>query len=107
MPTRRRRTLFRVRRTGVVAAVLLAALAGSPGSIQAHQNTAGSARSAGLPATTADDPGGLPAGWRLTGEGAARQLVWRSDEPVPISDAGVTFYSGDRFLGRPVGSSDG
>ncbi|MFD5637189.1 hypothetical protein ACFWJM_24040 [Streptomyces sp. NPDC127077] len=100
--------MFRVRRTGVVAAVLLAALAGSPGSTQAHQNTAGSARSAGLASTTdAVDPGGLPAGWSLTGEGAARQLVWRSDKPVPISDAGVAFYSGDRFLGRPVGSSDG
>ncbi|MFF3883804.1 hypothetical protein [Streptomyces sp. NPDC001914] len=100
--------MFRVRRTGVVAALLLAALAGSPGSTQAQQNTAGPARSAGpASAADADDPGGLPAGWSLTGAGAARQLVWRSDRPVPISDAGVAFYSGTRFLGRPVGTPDG
>ncbi|WP_329303334.1 hypothetical protein OG410_38140 [Streptomyces sp. NBC_00659] len=98
--------MFRVRRIGVVAAVLLAAVAGSPGSTQAQHNTAGSARSVGS-ASAADADGGLPAGWSLTGEGAARQLVWRSAEPVPMSDSGVAFYSGDRFLGRPVGEPDG
>ncbi|WRZ88575.1 hypothetical protein OHB54_05580 [Streptomyces sp. NBC_01007] len=106
MPTKRRRTLFRVRRIGIVAAVLLAAVAGSPGSTQAQQNTAGSARSAGL-APTADSDGPLPAGWSVTGEGTARQLVWRANAPVPISDSGVAFYAGDRFLGRPVGAPDG
>nr|WP_225860299.1 hypothetical protein [Streptomyces triticiradicis] len=106
MPTRRRRTLFRVRRIGIVAAVLLAAVAGSPGSTQAQQGTAGSARPA-APAPAVDADGGLPAGWSVTGEGAARQLVWHSDEPVPISDSGVAFYAGDRFLGRPVGAPDG
>ncbi|MFD6551147.1 hypothetical protein [Streptomyces sp. NPDC058398] len=98
--------MFRVRRIGVVAALLLAAVAGSPGSTQAQHNTAGSARSTGsAPAENAD--GGLPAGWSVTGGGAARQLVWRSAEPVPISDSGVAFYSGDRFLGRPLGAPDG
>ncbi|MFE9877535.1 hypothetical protein [Streptomyces sp. NPDC005784] len=98
--------MFRVRRIGVVAAVFLAAVAGSPGSTHAQQNTNGSAQSEGrAPAAAAD--GGLPAGWSVAGEGAARQLVWRSDTPVPISDSGVTFYAGDRFLGRPVGASNG
>lgn len=101
----RRRTLFRVRRIGVVAAVLLAAVAGSPGSTQAEDATAGSARSAGPGSSDAD--GGAPAGWTITGEGAARQLVWRSDAPVPVTDSGVAFYSGDRLLGRPVGTPDG
>ncbi|MFI0960401.1 hypothetical protein ACH4S8_03105 [Streptomyces sp. NPDC021080] len=98
--------MFRVRRTGVVAAVLLAAVAGSPGSTQAHQDPAGSARVAGR-APAADTDGKLPAGWSVTGEGAARQLVWHSDKPVPISDSGVAFYAGDRFLGRPAGAPDG
>ncbi|MFE1291054.1 hypothetical protein [Streptomyces sp. NPDC058751] len=95
--------MFRVRRTGIIAALLIAAVAGSPGPAQARQDTAGPASSA--PAAAAD--GGLPAGWSVTGEGAARQLVWRSDEPVPLSDSGVSFYSGDRLLGRPVGTPDG
>lgn len=98
--------MFRVRRIGIVAAVLLAAVAGSPGSTQAQQNAEGSARSA-VPAPAADSEGRLPAGWSVTGEGAARQLVWRADAPVPISDSGVSFYAGDRFLGRPVGEPDG
>ncbi|MER5472024.1 hypothetical protein [Streptomyces sp. NPDC002685] len=98
--------MFRVRRIGVVAAVLLAAVAGSPGAAQIPEAAAGSARSAGL-AAAADTDGGLPAGWSVTGEGAARQLVWRSDGPVPISDSGVAFYAGERFLGRPVGTQDG
>ncbi|MGW3665046.1 hypothetical protein [Streptomyces sp. NPDC005141] len=97
--------MFRVRRIGVVAAVLLAAVAGSPGSTQAEETAAGSARSAG-PASS-DSDGGPPAGWSVTGEGAARQLVWRADAPVPVTDAGVAFYAGDRLLGRPVGAPDG
>ncbi|WP_339133582.1 hypothetical protein WJM95_30545 [Streptomyces sp. f51] len=98
--------MFRVRRTGVAAAVLIAVAAGSPGTTQAQQNTAGSAWSA-RPVAAADADGGLPAGWSVTGREAARQLVWRSDGPVPVSDSGVAFYSGDRFLGRPVGTADG
>ncbi|MFD8733803.1 hypothetical protein ACFV06_02670 [Streptomyces sp. NPDC059618] len=104
MPTRRRRTLFRVRRTGVVAAVLVAAVAGSPGSTQAQQNIADPVRSV---RPVADAGGGLPAGWSVTGRGAVRQLVWQADRPVPLSDSGVAFYSGDRLLGRPAGSPDG
>ncbi|WUK86658.1 hypothetical protein OHT01_04280 [Streptomyces sp. NBC_00358] len=100
------KALFRVRRTGVVAAVLCAAVAGSPGSTQAQENTAGTAQSAGH-ASAAAVRGPLPAGWSVTGGGAARQLVWRSDRPVPVTDSGVAFYAGDRFLGRPVGAPDG
>ncbi|MFF1703174.1 hypothetical protein [Streptomyces sp. NPDC058252] len=78
-------------------------MAGSPGVGHAEQAAAGAARSA----LSADSGGELPVGWQITGEGAARQLVWRSDDPVPVSDSGVEFYAGDRLLGRPVGSRDG
>jgi hypothetical protein len=99
MPTKRRRTLIRVRRIGVAAAALLAVVAGSPGWAHAQQATAGS--------TPAESDGQLPAGWQITGEGAARQLVWHSGDAVPVSDSGVEFRAGDRLLGRPVGAPDG
>ncbi|GGN80774.1 hypothetical protein GCM10011579_066670 [Streptomyces albiflavescens] len=95
--------MIRVRRIGIAAAALFAVVAGSPGLAHAQLVTAGSA----LSAPVADSGGELPPGWQITGEGAARQLVWRSDDPVPVSDSGVEFYAGDRFLGRPVGGHDG
>ncbi|MFF4350224.1 alpha/beta hydrolase family protein [Streptomyces sp. NPDC001530] len=95
--------MIRVRRIGVAAAALLAVVVGSPGMAHAQQTAVGSAPSA----PPADSDGQLPAGWQITGEGAARQLVWRSDEPVPVSDSGVEFYAGSQFLGRPVGAQDG
>ncbi|WP_406176897.1 alpha/beta hydrolase family protein [Streptomyces sp. NBC_00996] len=95
--------MIRVRRIGIAAAALFAVVAGSPGLAHAQPVTAGSAPSAPV----ADSGGELPAGWQITGEGAARQLVWRADDPVPVSDSGVEFYAGDRFLGRPVGGHDG
>lgn len=49
----------------------------------------------------------LPPGWTFTGDGAQRQLVWRSDRPVPMGDARVEFYAGDRLLGRPLATKDG
>ncbi|MBB5936102.1 hypothetical protein [Streptomyces zagrosensis] len=49
----------------------------------------------------------LPAGWQVTGEGTARQLVWRSSDQVPMGDARVEFYAGDRLLGQPVPGKDG
>ncbi|MGD1218632.1 hypothetical protein AB9Q10_09355 [Streptomyces krungchingensis] len=104
--------MIRFRRTGVAAAGLLAALAGSPGPAQAQaqaqtqQPSAGSVRSAATTATT-DSGRRLPDGWRIIGEGAAAHLVWRADAPVPPSDSGVMFYSGDETLGRPHESRDG
>ncbi|WP_406858928.1 hypothetical protein ABZO31_01245 [Streptomyces sp. HUAS MG47] len=51
--------------------------------------------------------GNLPKGWRITGAGDDRQLVWTAPERVPMGDARVEFYSGDRLLGRPQAAPDG
>ncbi|MGA4838235.1 hypothetical protein [Streptomyces sp. G45] len=51
-------------------------------------------------------PDQLPQGWDLTGEGADQELVWRSPERVPMGDARVEFYAGDRLLGRPRAAND-
>lgn len=55
--------------------------------------------------TTSDD--GLPPGWRIGGEGAARELVWRAPKPVPMGDARVEFHTGNRLLGVPAAGKDG
>ncbi|MGW1934859.1 hypothetical protein ACWCPG_37150, partial [Streptomyces sp. NPDC001919] len=61
------------------------------------------------PAAPGGLPGGseLPEGWRLTGAGANRQLVWTSPEPVPMGDSRLAFHAGDRLLGHPVADRDG
>ncbi|GHD88451.1 S9 family peptidase [Streptomyces naganishii] len=94
--------MIRARRTGVTAVAVLALLGAAPVAAQARQS--GEPRT---PAATADRHGGLPPGWSLTGKGTGRQLVWRSDTPVPMGDARVEFYAGDRLLGRPVPGGDG
>jgi hypothetical protein len=50
----------------------------------------------------ADPPPKAPTGWSVSGS----QLVWRAPGPVPIGDAAVEFWDGDRLLGRPVPSAD-
>ena len=34
------------------------------------------------------------------------QLTWRSDQTIPMGDAAVEFYAGDRLLGRPQAGTD-
>ncbi|GLV74592.1 hypothetical protein Shyhy02_25930 [Streptomyces hygroscopicus subsp. hygroscopicus] len=92
--------MIRARRIGVTALAVLAALAGSPGLAQAEQPS----RSGQLSAT-ADSP--LPPGWRIDGEGGARELVWRAPKAVPMGDARVEFRTGDRLLGVPKPARDG
>ncbi|MFI1122911.1 hypothetical protein ACH4VS_17160 [Streptomyces hygroscopicus] len=84
----------------MTALAVLAALAGSPGLAQAEQPS----RSGQLSAT-ADSP--LPPGWRIDGEGGARELVWRAPKAVPMGDARVEFRTGDRLLGVPKPARDG
>ncbi|MFF4504464.1 hypothetical protein [Streptomyces sp. NPDC001401] len=94
--------MFRARRIWVTAAAVLAVAGGSPGLAQA------AVPSDVRPSNTAaDKEGGLPPGWRIAGEGAERQLVWRSTAPVPMGDARVEFYSGGRMLGVPRPDKDG
>jgi hypothetical protein len=79
---------------------VLAALAGSPGPAQAEQPYPP------LPSSAADD-GPLPPGWRIDGEGGARELVWRTPKAVPMGDARVEFRAGNRLLGAPKPARDG
>ncbi|MFC7258179.1 hypothetical protein [Streptomyces lutosisoli] len=90
----------RTRRIGVTAVAVLAALAGSPGLAQAQQPSQ-------TKPLTANADSVLPPGWRVTGEGVARELVWRSDRAVPMGDARVEFHADGRLLGAPKASKDG
>ncbi|SNX65762.1 hypothetical protein SAMN06272735_7602 [Streptomyces sp. TLI_55] len=92
--------MIRARRIGVTAVAVLAALVGSPGPVQAQQ-----APDAGV--LSASGENGLPPGWRIDGEGPARELVWRAAKPVPMGDARVEFRAGDRLLGVPRPAKDG
>jgi hypothetical protein len=94
--------VIRARRIGVTAAVLCAVVGASPGGAQAQQVD----RIRPL-AASADEGDVLPPDWSVTGEGFGRKLVWRSDERVPMGDARVEFYAGDRLLGRPAPAKDG
>ncbi|NUP37466.1 MAG: hypothetical protein HOY76_10745, partial [Streptomyces sp.] len=85
----------------MTAAAVLAVAGGSPGPAQAAPPDARPS------STAADQHGGLPPGWRISGKGDARQLVWRSTAPVPMGDARVEFYSGGRMLGVPQPDRDG
>ncbi|WP_217206847.1 hypothetical protein [Streptomyces sp. AC550_RSS872] len=94
--------MIRARRIGVTVLAALTVVGASPGWAQAQQ-------ASGIRplAKAAVDGDGLPADWSITGEGAARKLVWRSGERVPMGDARVEFYAGDRLLGRPAPAKDG
>jgi hypothetical protein len=57
----------------------------------------------GAPQAGAAPPDPAPgAGWSVT----AGQLTWRSDQRIPMGDAAVEFYAGDRLLGRPRAEPD-
>ncbi|GLH96567.1 alpha/beta hydrolase family protein [Phytohabitans aurantiacus] len=55
----------------------------------------------GAPAKTA-----LPDGWQLRSSGSGFELVWRTENPVPIGNAMVEFHAGGRLLGWPVAEPD-
>ncbi|MFI5675290.1 alpha/beta hydrolase family protein [Streptomyces cellulosae] len=92
--------MIRARRVCVTAVAVLAALAGAPGLAQAQEP-----RQPQPPGTATAE--GLPPGWRVAGEGAARELVWRAPQRVPMGDARVEFHTGNRLLGVPSAGKDG
>ncbi|GAA0589102.1 hypothetical protein [Streptomyces crystallinus] len=94
--------MIRVKRVVTAALAVLTLAAVSPELAHAQPAT----RPAG-PLTRPADDDRLPPGWRITGTGAARQLVWTSPEAVPMGDARVEFHAGDRLLGHPVAERDG
>ncbi|WPO76396.1 hypothetical protein [Streptomyces sp. KN37] len=101
---RRRTTSRRVSRVATTALAVLAIAAAAPGAAHALPPTdAPPPASSGRPGSDED----LPEGWRLAGEGSGEELVWASPKPVPMGDARVEFYSGDKLLGRPVAAQDG
>ncbi len=48
----------------------------------------------------------LPDGWQLRKAGPGFELIWQAPQPVPVGDAMVGFYSGDRLLGHPRATPD-
>ncbi|MFD4642223.1 alpha/beta hydrolase family protein [Lentzea sp. NPDC058436] len=52
-----------------------------------------------LPASAAPEP---PSGWTVSGN----VVRWTASAPMPLLDAGVEFWEGDRFLGRARESAD-
>lgn len=49
----------------------------------------------------------LPPGWTIRTDDGAAELVWRSRRPIPLSDARIEFWSGERLLGTPKPAADG
>lgn len=101
--------MIHVPRTVTATLAALALAAGLPGLAHgAPRPATGQQSHDRIPTTaTVGADGQLPTGWRLTGQGADRQLVWRAHEPVPMGDARLTFHAGDRLLGAPVADADG
>ncbi|WLW49896.1 hypothetical protein [Streptomyces sp. YU58] len=89
------------RRISVTAVAVLAALAGSPGLAQAQPPRPAQ------PLTAAPAGEELPPGWRISGEGTARELVWRAPKRVGMGDARVEFHAGGKLLGVPDQGKDG
>ncbi|MFE9659945.1 hypothetical protein [Streptomyces sp. NPDC005955] len=89
-------------RTGVATTAALVLAAGVPELAYATQE--------GAPANAEQAPrstgGQLPDGWRISGTGPERELVWTASKPVPIGDSRVEFHAGDVRLGVPVASKD-
>ncbi|WP_189177386.1 hypothetical protein [Streptomyces lasiicapitis] len=111
--------MIHVPRSVTAATAVLALAVGVPG--LAHAQPSGDripsasprdALPSGLPAAfgdptpPGDGEGQLPKGWRVDGSGAEKHLVWRAAEPVPMGDARVEFYAGDRLLGVPQPTDD-
>ena len=61
----------------------------------------------GAPGAATPGRGQLPEGWTMTAGGTGPALTWRSPTAVPMGDAAVEFYAGDRLLGRPRPAADG
>ncbi|MFG2639466.1 hypothetical protein ACGFYP_00555 [Streptomyces sp. NPDC048370] len=97
--------MIRVTRVVTTAVALVALAAASPLPAFAEPSPGSPSRAGGERGAAAD--GALPEGWRLTGEGADRELVWTSPDRVPMGDARVEFYSGNRLIGRPAPAADG
>ncbi|WP_030675518.1 hypothetical protein [Streptomyces sp. NRRL B-1347] len=100
--------MIRVPRLATAAVTALALAVGLPELAHASPDQPRAQRSDDLiaPGKAGRSGDQLPPGWELTGDGADQHLVWRAPEPVPMGDARVEFYAGDRLLGRPTATDD-
>ncbi|AZK97691.1 hypothetical protein [Streptomyces tsukubensis] len=92
--------MIRVTRIVTAAAAVLALAAATPGTATARPPDA---RAVTAPAPGA--PGALPPDWRwippAAGSAGGGRLVWTAPEPVPVGDARIAFFAGERLLGHP------
>ena len=49
----------------------------------------------------------VPAGWSVRETANSTELSWRSTAPIPLADAAVEFWLGQRLLGTPKPEADG
>ena len=80
-------------RRSVILAVVVATLG-------LTQSSAASAQPSDTGTTVATE---LPEGWERSGG----HLTWRSPTAVPLTDAGIEFYAGEKLLGRPQDAGNG
>ncbi|WP_217249834.1 hypothetical protein [Streptomyces sp. AC602_WCS936] len=95
--------MVRARRTWAAAAAALTLLGVAPAAAHAAPRPPGTVDAPAIPIGTAD----LPPGWRVTGAGDERALLWRSPRNVPHGDARVEFHADGRLLGVPEPDDDG
>jgi hypothetical protein len=90
-------------RTTMVAATLAVGMTlGMTGSAWAAPTAPG--RASAPPAAAAGID--LPEGWAITGDAARPALTWTAPGTLPMGDARVEFFAGDRLLGSPRPAAD-
>ncbi|MGW8992973.1 alpha/beta hydrolase family protein [Streptomyces zhihengii] len=94
--------MIRGRKAWATATAVLTVMAAAPAVAHAAP-AAPDTRTATSAQGSAD---GLPPGWRITGEGGASHLEWRSPRPVPHGDARVEFRANGALLGVPEPQDD-
>ncbi|MGV9310734.1 hypothetical protein ACWDR0_00885 [Streptomyces sp. NPDC003691] len=96
------------RRAAAVAVLLLAVGApelayAAPGQTFAAPGSLTASRSPVFQPPVSQSPGGrLAEGWRISGTGPGRQLLWTAPGSVPMGNARIEFHAGDRMLGVPL-----
>jgi hypothetical protein len=60
----------------------------------------------GAPGAATPRAGQLPEGWTVSAGRSGPVLTWTAPAAVPMGDAAVEFYAGDRRLGRPRPAAD-
>ncbi|GIF16669.1 hypothetical protein FHX34_10824 [Actinoplanes teichomyceticus] len=91
---------MKTRKKIVVTTLTVGLLLGFAGPVHAAPPPAGPGAAAAQPADR------LPQHWTITGSREQPTLTWRAPAMVPMGDATVEFYAGDRLLGQPRQTTD-